>query len=175
MRQARRFGLFGGLAIGAGFAAGAAFAGSGSPRSAASDPGAAVERALEAEGPIVTAAEEAMIAAKCGASRGSRTGTSLRVEDNGVLICGNGRRIDDPEVRALASRLERRAHARVAAVMASPDVKAALSGEIEAHMREQMRDVGPRLEAALREADAARASAVAAFEGANLRVSEARD
>jgi hypothetical protein len=85
-----------------------------------------IERAMEEEGPWLLPAEQALIERKCGYARGSRDGESLTMSD-GILICANGRRVDDPEVRAMVAAVSPRISRRVQAVMNSPGVKNALS------------------------------------------------
>lgn len=87
---------------------------------------------------MITDAERATIRAKCGGGEG---GDSITSRD-GILICKNGRRIDDPEVRAIVTRVGDRAAAHVASVMAKPEVRQALSGEALRAARAALRDVG---------------------------------
>ena len=159
MKTARRLGIFGGIVVAAGMLGAPAVFGAGSAYAIQVDPGAAAERALDAQGPILTPDEEAMIEAKCGYGPREWNGRNIRMEENGVLVCSNGRRVDDPEVRALAGRIEQRVETRVRTVMNDPEVRAAMSGEIQARVREQMRDIQPRIEAAMRDAEVARARA----------------
>jgi len=104
--------------------------------------GRVVAEAIEREGPMITDAERATIRAKCG---GGEEGDSITSRD-GVLICKNGRRVDDPEVRAIVARVGDRAAAHVASVMARPQVRQALSGEAlraaRAALRDASREIG---------------------------------
>ena len=85
-----------------------------------------IEQAMEEEGPWLLPAEQALIERKCGYAPGDRDGESLTMS-NGILICRNGRRVDDPEVRAMVAVAGPRISRRVQAVMDSPGVKNALS------------------------------------------------
>jgi hypothetical protein len=66
---------------------------------------------------------------------------------DGVLVCENGRRIDDPEVRAMTSVAGPRIAKRVHAVMESPAVRNAISmvadGAVQRAL-ESLRDDRPR-------------------------------
>lgn len=88
--------------------------------------GRSIERAMEEDGPWLLPSEQALIERKCGYTRESGAGESLTMSD-GVLVCANGRRIDDPEVRAMVEVAGPRISRRVQAVMNSPGVKNALS------------------------------------------------
>lgn len=128
-----------------------------------------IERAVADEGPIVAPEEQALIDRKCGRRPAGSDGSSIRV-DEGVLICGNGRRVDDPEVRAAMRRIGERAEARVEAVMSRPDVRAALSGEVSARVAAELRHDLPRIRHAVGQAriQARAAAAAAASAGAAL-------
>jgi hypothetical protein len=126
--------------------------------------GRSIAAAIEADGPIVTDAEKALIRERCGYAEGEWDGRSL-MSRGGELVCGNGRRVDDPEVRAAVERIGERARARVDAVMNRPEVRRALSGEIQAEVRERMerlREEMPRIRLEVAEAQAAARRAVAA-------------
>ncbi|HZG44745.1 MAG TPA: hypothetical protein VEZ41_00555 [Allosphingosinicella sp.] len=105
-----------------------------------------IDAAMEADGPWLLPAEQALITRKCGYAPGSRGGESVTMND-GVLICANGRRVDDPEVRAMMRVAGPRIARRVHAVMASPAVKNALSlvvdGAVERAL-ENLREELPR-------------------------------
>ena len=106
----------------------------------------AIDQGMEAEGPWLLPAEQALITRKCGYAPGSRDGESISM-NNGVLICANGRRVDDPEVRAMMRVAGPRISRRVNAVMQSPAVKNALAlivdGAVERALAE-VRDELPR-------------------------------
>jgi hypothetical protein len=87
--------------------------------------GARIEQAIKAEGPFFTADERATIERKCGYPAGSFDGYEVNLTKSG-LTCKGGRRIDDPEMRALLAVAEPRIERRVEAVMESPEVRGAL-------------------------------------------------
>ena len=94
-----------------------------------------IHRAMRAEGPLFTPAEQAVINAKCGYAPGEWDGFSANIS-NGVLHCTNGRRVDDAEMRALLEVANPRIRSWVRAVMASPEVRSAINGvAIEARAR----------------------------------------
>jgi hypothetical protein len=97
--------------------------------------GARVGAAVKAEGPFFTAAERAVIERKCGYQAGSFDGMDANI-NNGVLVCGGGKRVDDAEVRALLAMAEPRIERRVRRVMESAEVQAAIravASEAERH------------------------------------------
>src|SRR3546814_4604724 len=75
------------------------------------DLGEVVVEAMERDGALITAAEEATIREKCGDTSDGQ-GISLRGRD-GALVCENGKVVDDPEARAIVSRVTERARPRV--------------------------------------------------------------
>lgn len=93
-----------------------------------SDVGEVVVEAMERDGALITPTEEAAIRAKCGETATGEHGISLRGRD-GALVCENGKVIDDPEARAIVSRVTERARTRVETVMNDPAVVAAIDGE----------------------------------------------
>lgn len=100
----------------------------------------AIDSAMEAEGPWLLPAEQALITRKCGYAPGSRDGESVSMSD-GVLICANGRRVDDPEVRAMMRVAGPRISRRVRAVMDSPAVKNALSLVVDGAVERALKDL----------------------------------
>jgi hypothetical protein len=110
---------------------------------------------LDEEGPILSQTDEAMIRAKCGTGPARNSGIQF---NGGALVCSNGRRVDDPEVRALAARIDSRVKAHLDRVMRRPEVKAALNGEVDARVRAALRQT----DAELAKVDGAVARAVAA-------------
>lgn len=90
--------------------------------------GEVVTQALAKEGKIITPAEEARIREKCGDTASGRQGISLHSHD-GVLVCDNGKVVNDPETRAIVGRITDRANRKVKAVMNDPKVVAAIDGE----------------------------------------------
>ncbi len=108
--------------------------------------GRTIEQAMEADGPWLLPAERALIERKCGYAPGTRDSESISI-NNGVLLCANGRRVDDPEVRAMVAVASPRISRRVSAVMESPAVKNALSAVADGAVQralEALRDVSPR-------------------------------
>ncbi|HEV2747374.1 MAG TPA: hypothetical protein VGW34_08780 [Allosphingosinicella sp.] len=148
-----QYGSLGAIVVIAAVLAAAAAAGGGAAQARQGAASAAIERGIDREGQVVTPQEQAMIRARCG----DRDGSSFHLSD-GMLVCANGRRVDDPEMQALGERIADRAEARVEAAMSRPDVVAALDGEATARMGERMRRFDaverPRIEAALRRAEA---------------------
>ena len=92
------------------------------------DADAALKSAIEQAGArleqIVTPADKALIASKCGyAADWDEKKISL---SDGVLICENGKRVADAETKALEIRISKRARAYADAVMRDPAVKRAI-------------------------------------------------
>ena len=101
-----------------------------SPAAAASGPedealGQTINRALHADGPFFTPAERALIERECGYAAGQYDGFDANIS-NGVFTCSNGRRVDDPEMRAMLRAAEPRIAARVRTVMRRPEIRAAI-------------------------------------------------
>ena len=84
-----------------------------------------INRELRAGGPFFTADERAMIERKCGYAPGQWDGFDANIS-NGVFHCRNGRRVDDPELRAMLHAASPRISRRVEAVMANPEIAAAI-------------------------------------------------
>jgi hypothetical protein len=108
--------------------------------------GRTIERAIEAEGPWLLPAEQALIERKCGYAPGTRNSDSITIND-GILICENGRRVDDPEVRAMMATVGPRISRRVQAVMNSQSVRNAISAVADGAVQralESLRDWSPR-------------------------------
>jgi hypothetical protein len=99
-----------------------------------------IQQAIHGEGPLLLAAERALVERKCGYAAGSWDGNSVSMTD-GVLICSNGRRVDDPEVRAAMEVAGRRISARVNAAMARAEVRAAISAVADQASREAIERV----------------------------------
>ena len=87
--------------------------------------GQSIERALRADGPFFTEAEQGVINRACGYAPGEWDGYDLQIND-GVLRCENGRRVDDPAVRRVLRQAEPRIARRVETVMARPEITAAI-------------------------------------------------
>jgi hypothetical protein len=84
-----------------------------------------IRREMRAGGPWFNAQESALIERKCGYRAGQWDGYRMETR-NGVFICTNGRRVDDPEMRAMLHAAQPRISARVRTVMASPPVRDAI-------------------------------------------------
>ena len=84
-----------------------------------------IDRAIHADGPMLLASERALVERKCGYAPGSWDGYNFSMND-GVLICSNGRRVDDPEVRAMMAVAGPRISRRVNEAMARPAVREAI-------------------------------------------------
>ena len=67
-----------------------------------------------------------LIERKCGYAPGSWDGNNLNMS-NGIMTCGNGRRVDDPEVRAMMEVAGGRISRRVNAVMQRPEIRNAIA------------------------------------------------
>lgn len=105
-----------------------------------------IHNAMEAEGDWLLPAERTMIDRKCGYSGADARRDSVTMT-NGVLICSNGRRVDDPEVRAMMEAAGHRISRRVQAVMDSPAVRDAIAAISDRAVREaldSLRDTKPR-------------------------------
>ena len=100
------------------------------PAAAAASPesealGNLIRREMRAGGPWFNAGESALIERKCGYRPGQWDGYRMEIS-NGVFTCTNGRRVDDPEMRAMLHAAQPRISARVRTVMASPAVREAI-------------------------------------------------
>jgi hypothetical protein len=84
-----------------------------------------IQRAIRADGPFFTPAEQAVINSKCGYAPGEWDGYDVYINDDS-LRCKNGKRVDDPEMRALLEVAQPRIGRRVERVMARADVQAAI-------------------------------------------------
>jgi hypothetical protein len=84
-----------------------------------------INRAIRAEGPFFTEAEQAVIVRKCGYAPGEWDGFDVSINDDG-LHCRNGKRVDDPEMRALLEVARPRIRDRVERVMASAEIRGAI-------------------------------------------------
>jgi hypothetical protein len=85
-----------------------------------------VDRNLRSGGSWFTPAEQAVIERKCGYAPGEWDGFEANLSD-GSFTCRDGRRVGDPEVRAVLRAAAPRIEARVEAVMERADVTAAIA------------------------------------------------
>lgn len=98
---------------------------------------ALIDRNLRSGGSWFTSAERALIERKCGYAPGEWDGFQVNMTD-GTFICRNGRKVDDPEMRAVLRAAAPRIEARVEAVMARADVSAAIARVAEGAAAEAM-------------------------------------
>lgn len=101
--------------------------------------GRVLEAAMKEE-PFLTAEEQALIERKCGYAAGSKESESLTLSD-GVLHCSNGRKVDDPEVRAMMKVVGPRIEKRVKAIMDRPEIKRAIAMVADEAAAEALREV----------------------------------
>ena len=99
-----------------------------------------IQRAIRAEGPFFTPREQAVINAKCGYAPGEWDGHDVNI-NNGVFRCRNGKRVDDPEMRALLDVAQPRIQQRVRSAMAQPEVEAAIRQVSENATRRAMASI----------------------------------
>lgn len=135
------------LGVAAMLATGGAAAADRGPAADAGDRlGAAIERAIKAEGPFFTAEERALVEAKCGYPVGSWDGFEANIR-NGAFVCRDGRRVDDAEMRAMLARAEPRIERRVEAAMEREDVQGAIAAVAAEAEREALKAVEASLAA----------------------------
>lgn len=84
-----------------------------------------LNRQIRAEGSFFTAAEQKVIVEKCGYAPGEWDGFDASMID-GSFHCTNGRRLDDPQIRAVMHAAQPRIERRVNAVMRQASVRAAI-------------------------------------------------
>jgi hypothetical protein len=111
--------------------------------------GRTVAKAIDDSGPVFTDGERAALANKCGFDAGEWEERDIRFDD-GVLECGNGRSVEDPEVAAIMANVRQRIRVRVRQAMASAGVAESIRSEVETRLREQR----PQIERAVAEARA---------------------
>lgn len=104
---------------------------------------ALVETGIRAGGSWFTGAERATIERACGYAPGEWDGFDVNMTRRG-LTCTNGRQVDTPEVRAVLAAAEPRIERRVNAVMASPEVTAAIAEITREAEAEAMREIAGR-------------------------------
>jgi hypothetical protein len=103
-----------------------------------------LDRAIESSLPFFTPQEQALIERKCGYAPGSRDSSNINITD-GVLLCTNGRRVDDPEVRAMMEVAGRRISRRIHAALESAEVRAAIAAVAAEASAEAVRSVHRQL------------------------------
>ena len=105
--------------------------------------GTVINRAIHAGGPFFTPAERAVIEHKCGYAPGQWDGRDFSMS-NGVFECPNGKKVDDPEMRALMQVAQPRISARISAAMAQPEVQAAIRETASRAAREALANLAER-------------------------------
>jgi len=127
--------------------------------------GAAIERAIRADGPFFAPRERALVEARCGYAPGSWDGFEANTEAR-AFICRDGRRIDDPEMRAMLAVACPRIERRVRTAMQREDVQGAIRAVSEQAQRQAWQSVD--------QAKIARIAAREAEAGAREAEAEAR-
>ena len=102
-----------------------------------------INRAIHEGGPFFTPAEQAVINRKCGYAPGQWDGNDFSI-NNGVFLCPNGRTVDDAEMRALLKVAQPRITARINAVMARPEIRAAIRETANKAVREALANLSYR-------------------------------
>ena len=114
------------------------------PVGKADDPlGTVINRAIHEGGPFFTPAEQAVINRKCGYAPGQWDGRDFSIS-NGVFECPNGRKVDDPEMRALLQVAQPRITARINQVMSRPEVQAAIRATASRAAQEALANLAER-------------------------------
>ena len=108
------------------------------------DLSALINRELRSGGSWFTPDEQRVIERKCGYAPGEWDGFEANLSD-GAFTCSNGRVVrDDAEMAALLRAAEPRIRARVEAVMARADVKAAIGRVATAAAAKALREMEAR-------------------------------
>jgi hypothetical protein len=102
-----------------------------------------INRAIHAEGPFFTPAEQAVVRRKCGYASGEWDGSQANMS-NGEFICTNGRRVADAEMRELMEVAGERIGRRVSAAMESAEVQAAIARVADEATRDALARLGKR-------------------------------
>jgi hypothetical protein len=102
-----------------------------------------INRELRAGGPFFNADERALVERKCGYAAGQWDGFDANIS-NGVFHCTNGRRVDDPELRAMLHAASPRIGRRVREVMARPAVNGAIDRVARDATERALREVRAR-------------------------------
>lgn len=115
----------------------------GSARETAGDKlSATIHREMAEQGPIMTGADHALIARKCGQSAGESRQSGVRIDDD-TLHCANGKRVAmDDELRAMTRRISARAQRHADNAMKSAAVamaRAEVAEEAAARAMERAR------------------------------------
>jgi len=84
--------------------------------------GRLIHQRLREGGPFFTGPEQAVINRACGYAPGEWDGFEININHD-VLVCTNGRRVSDPEVRRVVRQAAPRISHRVNRVMANAEVR----------------------------------------------------
>lgn len=95
---------------------------------------------IEGAKPFFTPQEDALIARKCGYAPGTWDSDEVNMH-NDIMICPNGRRVDDPEVRTMMAIAGPRISKRVNAALERPEVREAIAAVAD----EMVTDAFPKL------------------------------
>ncbi|WP_423601931.1 hypothetical protein [Sphingomonas sp. MS122] len=102
---------------------------------------AAIHREMAAQGPIVTDADHALIARKCGQSLGETRDSNIQINDD-TLHCANGKRVAvDGELRAMTQRISARAQRHAERAMKSAEVARATAEVAQEATERAMKEV----------------------------------
>jgi hypothetical protein len=110
------------------------------------DVGPTAFKVTHEKGAVFTDSERALITARCGYGS-DWNGRSIRFED-GALVCSDGTRVDDPEVRAMTARAGERIRGRVREALNSARLARATSRRAHEQVHQRMRRLpieGPQM------------------------------
>jgi len=102
--------------------------------------GQLINQRLREGGPFFTGPEQAVINRACGYVPGEWDGFELNMNDD-VLVCTNGRRVTDRQVRRVVRQAAPRISGRVERVMASAEVRQRIDRIAEEATQRAMREV----------------------------------
>lgn len=101
----------------------------------------AIHREMAAQGPIVTVADHALIARKCGQSLGETRDSNIQINDD-ALHCANGKRVAvDGELREMTERTSARAQRYAERAMKSAEVARATAEVAQEVAKRGMKEV----------------------------------
>lgn len=102
--------------------------------------GGLIQERLREGGPFFTGPEQVVINRACGYATGEWDGFEININHD-VLLCTNGRRVDDPEVRRVIRQAAPRISRRVDRVMASAEVRERIDRIAEQATERAMREL----------------------------------